>query len=380
MIFNKAAVSTLLLSVGGAAAFAPRLSSSFVRATVTSGPVSAAFVPSVHAGGCACAACSIRTHAAACTCSLCVRASTMLFSTATEDDAPVEVAAAVEDVPVEVEALDGIESSEEAHNSERPARKAISKKAPSRGKPLTEFSVGDSVKAKVKSITSYGAFLDIGASTDGLLHISQLSIDFVADVNEVLTAGQEIDVRITNIDEAKGQVGLSLLSAEDEEKANEAAKSSRAPRAGGNSGRRDDSGLMNQLVEKGWSTEKFVEGTVVSTVAFGAFVRVDASQLAEGVEGEFDGLVHISALSAGRVADVTSVVSVNEKVQVRVKAIADRKVSLSMVSVADEAARMEQMGTTQVNMGAKDWKESLSKMTEDMPVFNNRPEVVDTRK
>lgn len=306
-------------------------------------------------------------------------------------------------VPTEVVALDGIESAEEAHNSDRPARKTLRKKSPgvggsgaSRGggKPISEFNVGDTVKAKVKAITSYGAFLDIGSTTDGLLHISQLSVDFVSDVNTVLEMGQEVDVRIINIDAAKGQVALSLLTEEEGESAKQAANRSREARdsrpqrggggGGGGSGsnRRDDSAILKQLVEKGWNPEQFVEGTVVSIVDFGAFVRVDSSQLAEGLTGEFDGLVHISALTAGRASSVANEVKVDEKVKVRVKAIADRKVSLTMVSAEDEAAKMEAMGGSGQPQGdgAKDWKESLEKLKTVMPEFKNRPLVLDLRK
>jgi hypothetical protein len=68
----------------------------------------------------------------------------------------------VDVVPEVVEAMDGIGSEEEAHNVERPARRALKKKGP-KGKPLSEFNEGDVLQAKVKTLTSYGAFLDIGA-------------------------------------------------------------------------------------------------------------------------------------------------------------------------------------------------------------------------
>eukprot|EP00523_Entomoneis_sp_CCMP467_P016167 CAMPEP_0168782494 /NCGR_PEP_ID=MMETSP0725-20121227/9193_1 /TAXON_ID=265536 /ORGANISM="Amphiprora sp., Strain CCMP467" /LENGTH=362 /DNA_ID=CAMNT_0008832429 /DNA_START=25 /DNA_END=1113 /DNA_ORIENTATION=+ len=362
MVFNKVTVAALLLSAGSAAAFAPKPATAFVAKSVaTSAPVSNS--AATHSTGCACGSCQRNSPFA------------VLFS------AVEETAEAAADVPAEVEALDGIESSDEAHNAERPARKSLKKKGP-RGKPLSEYSTGDTVSAKVKTITSYGAFLDIGASTDGLLHISQLCADFVSDVNEVLKVGQEVDVRIINIDENKGQVALTLLSEDEEEAAKEAQNSSRKqrdrPGRGGN--RRDDGAVLASLVEKGWNSEQFVEGQVVSTVEFGAFVRVDAGQLAEGVEGQFDGLVHISALTAGRADAVTNFVNVDDKVQVRVKAINDRKVSLTMVSPEDEAARKEAMGGSVEVQGAKDWKESLQKMKADMPEFKNRPVVVDLRK
>jgi predicted RNA-binding protein with RPS1 domain len=114
------------------------------------------------------------------------------------------------------------------------------------------------------------------------------------------------------------------------------------------------------------------------------------SQLNAEVEGEIDGLVHISALSPNRITDVNSFCKVDDKVQVRVKSIADRKVSLTMLSLEDEASKAEArgggggggggQGQPQVGMGAKDWKESLQRMQGDMPTFTNKPLVVDLRK
>lgn len=311
-----------------------------------------------------------RSHGPGCSCGTCAPRGTALFSTEATDE-----------VPAEVEAMDGVESAEEAHNAERPARKSLKKKGP-RGKPLSEFNEGDTVTARVKSLASYGAFVDIGAQTDGLLHISQLSVDYVSDIKEVLDVGQEIEVRILNIDEGKNQIALSLLTSAQEEEAKEAA-SSRAPRRerqNNNNNRRDDSAVLAQLNEKGWDSEQFVEGTVVSTVDFGAFVRIDASKLNADVSGEIDGLVHISALAAGRVDSVSSVVSVNDKVQVRVKGIANRKVSLSMVSVEDEKAANAARSFDGPVEGNKEWREDLEKLQTAMPKFENRPLVVDLRK
>jgi elongation factor Ts len=291
-----------------------------------------------------------------------------------------EVAVAAEattpEVPADVTSLDGVESAEEAHNVDRPARKALKKKP--KGKALADFSVGDSVAAKVKTITSYGAFLDIGASTDGLLHISQLATEFVSDVSSVLSVGQEVQVRITGIDEGRNQVALSLLTADQEEEAKAAAGSrpARAPRGE----RRDDASAINGLSSKGWKTEQFIEGTVVSTVDFGAFVRINVNQLNAECEGEIDGLVHISALSAGRAASVTDFVKVDDKVQVRLKAIGERnKVSLTMVSVEDEAAKREQGGggSGPEPVGNREWREAVKAM--EQPTFSNGPVVMDMR-
>jgi predicted RNA-binding protein with RPS1 domain len=100
-----------------------------------------------------------------------------------------------------------------------------------------------------------------------------------------------------------------------------------------------------------------------------------------------DGLVHISALAAGRVNSVTDIVSVDEKVKVRVKSITGTKVSLTMMSVEEEEAKNEERGGGGGFggggggfEGAKDWKESLEKIDVDQPTFTNRIIVQDRRK
>lgn len=293
-----------------------------------------------------------------------------------------------DDVPVEVEAMDGVESSEEAHNLERPARQQIKKKKPSEGKSLSELEEGSTVTGTVKSLASYGAFVDIGASTDGLLHVSQLSTEFVSDVSDFIKEGQKVEVRIVKIDAEKGQVGLSMISAEDASSAEEAAKARGANRRQGG-GRRDDSAVLNALLEKKWDTSLKVEGIVVSTTDFGAFVKVDASKLNSEVEGEFDGLVHISALKAERVNSVSDVVNPNDTVQVRCRSIENNKVSLTMLSVEEEEAKDQggrggggggggggRFSFNPGDMGAKDWQESVETIEKDQPVYSNTPLII----
>jgi len=331
-------------------------------------------------------------------CNCCVNTS-LRMSEATEE-APTEVEAVAEvpaaeaavEVPAEVAALDGIASSEEAHNTDRPARdsglKKHTKKA-SRGTPLGELVIGATVDGKVKTITSYGAFVDIGAASDALLHVSRLSADFVSNVEDVVKAGQEVQVRIASVDTEKNQIALTMLTAEEEE----AAKGSRG---GGQGGKRKDRpqrsqgdrrtqiATMNAVNEKGLDSNKFIEGEVVSTLDFGAFVRFDASQLGEGITGELDGLVHISALMAGRVESVNSVCQVGGKVQIRVKQVDAEggKVSLSMITDEQEqenrpkgrggGGRGNKGMFNESDMGAKDWKESLEKFnTESETSFSN---------
>ena len=327
-----------------------------------------------------------------CSCAACSgRRGTALFADVAESDAEAPA-----DVPAEVEALDGIESQDEAHNTERPARSQLKKKRPTKGKELSEFTEGTMVTGRVKSIASYGAFIDIGAQTDGLLHISQLTSGYVSNVSDVLAEGQEIQVRIMNIDIGKNQVALSLMTEEEEAAGQQAAKEQREQRQqreqrsersdSRQSNRRDDDPTLRSLSEKGWDTDAFVEGTVVSTVDFGCFVRINASLLNSECEGEFDGLVHISALGTNRVGSVKDVVNVDDKVQVRCKSIQGNKVSLTMLSSQEESAKNEASGgggggrDSAPAEGAKDWMEQLEKVQSQMPTFVNKAVVQDRRK
>jgi predicted RNA-binding protein with RPS1 domain len=316
--------------------------------------------------------------------------------------------AAVEEVPAEVEAMDGVASDEEAHNVDRPARGSGIHKHHKDGKARTELKdleVGAEVTAKVKTITAYGAFLDIGAKSDALIHVSRLSDDFVANVEDVVKQGQEISVRIISVDTDKNQIGVTMRSEEAE--ANAAAGSS----AGRPSRRRErpqrsgadqaaQAASINALAEKGFDDEKFVDGEVVSSLDFGAFVRFDTAQLGEGLEGEVDGLVHISALSEGRTGSVSDVVAIGDKVQVRVRTVDSGagRISLSMITKEQEEAsrpapreRKEGGGgrgggnfspvlSSFKETGAADWKESMEEFAKDQTGFTNTAVVVDRRK
>jgi len=370
MYFNKGAVAYLCLAVGGASAF-----SASSKSVAFVGRTASVSLAQSHSAGCACPSC-VSLHPTGCSCGGCSRthskSGTALFADVAEE------------VPAEVEALDGVASSDEAHNVERPARASLKKKRGPKGKALSEYEVGSMVQGTVRTITTYGAFIDIGATTDGLLHISQLSSDFVGDVNDVLKAGQEVEVRIVSVDTDKGQVALSLLTQQEADASQQAAKQKRErPQRQQQNNRRDDSAVLASLEKKGWDSNAFVEGTVVSMVDFGCFVRIDASQLNSECEGELDGLVHISALTSGRVGSVGDIVKLEDKVQVRVKSINGSKVSLTMLSAEEEETKTDSSpggGSAPVGDGAKDWKDLLVKFDDKMPVFKNGPVIQNRRK
>ena len=99
------------------------------------------------------------------------------------------------------------------------------KRAPrkAKGTPLEELEVGAEVTGTIRSVQSYGAFVDIGAATDALLHVSEITNEFVKDANEKLTAGETVSGRIKSINLEKQQMAMSCKE--------EGAENQRAPRA-----------------------------------------------------------------------------------------------------------------------------------------------------
>lgn len=72
------------------------------------------------------------------------------------------------------------------------------------------YEVGQTITAKIVSITSFGAFAQIIDGIDGLIHISQIANKRVDNVNEVLTVGQEVECKITEVDLDKKRISLSI--------------------------------------------------------------------------------------------------------------------------------------------------------------------------
>lgn len=76
------------------------------------------------------------------------------------------------------------------------------------------IEVGSKVQGKVTGITNFGAFVELGQGTTGLVHISEVADNYVKDINEHLTVGDEIKVKIINV-EKDGKIGLSIKKAKD---------------------------------------------------------------------------------------------------------------------------------------------------------------------
>ena len=87
----------------------------------------------------------------------------------------------------------------------------------------TKYKVGDIVSAKIVSLMPFGAFAEVYEDVDGLIHISRISTERISSPADVLTVGQIVDVKITEIDEENRKVALSMKAI-----AEDAAKAARA--------------------------------------------------------------------------------------------------------------------------------------------------------
>jgi small subunit ribosomal protein S1 len=159
-----------------------------------------------------------------------------------------------------------------------------------------EVREGDTVRGAVRSLASYGAFVDIGG-VDALLHVSDISWSRVNQPADVLTEGQEIEAKVLKIDSEKRRISIGMKQLQPHPWDAVAAKFSAGQR---------------------------VRGTVTRVVEFGAFVELEP-----GVEG----LIHVSEMSWGKKIRIASdVVKPGEVVDAVILGInpTERKISLGL--------------------------------------------------
>ena len=168
---------------------------------------------------------------------------------------------------------------------------------------LDRLNPGDVVDGQISNIVDFGAFVDLDGM-DGLIHISELSWRHVNHPSEVLEIGQEVKVKVLDIDRDRQRISLGL--------------------------KQTQSDPWQQVVEA-YGEGDVVEGRVTKVVTFGAFVEI-----LPGVEG----LVHISELAQHHVENPREVVSQGDVVNVKVIEIdADRRrLSLSLKRVEEGEA------------------------------------------
>ena len=178
--------------------------------------------------------------------------------------------------------------------------------AAARAEVFGKLNVGDIVTGKVARITSFGAFIDLGG-VDGLVHLTELSHERNVSPKSVVTVGEEIEVKILDLNEEEGRVSLSLKA------------TTPGPWDG-----------VEQKLAKG----DVVEGTVKRLTDFGAFVEV-----LPGI----DGLVHVSQISHKRIENPKEALTVGQEVTVKVLDVnADaERVSLSIKALEERPAQEE---------------------------------------
>ena len=178
--------------------------------------------------------------------------------------------------------------------------------AAARAEVFGKLNVGDIVTGKVARITSFGAFIDLGG-VDGLVHLTELSHERNVSPKSVVSVGDEIEVKVLDLNQEEGRVSLSLKA------------TTPGPWDG---------------VEQKLAAGDVIEGTVKRLTDFGAFVEV-----LPGI----DGLVHISQISHKRVESPKDALKVGQEVTVKVLEVnaADERVSLSIKALEERPAQEE---------------------------------------
>ncbi|RWR06333.1 S1 domain-containing post-transcriptional regulator GSP13 [Siminovitchia fortis] len=110
-----------------------------------------------------------------------------------------------------------------------------------------KYKQGDVLTGKVTGIQPYGAFVALDEETQGLVHISEIKHGFVKDINEVLSVGDEVKVKVLQVNEEEGKISLSIRVLQEEPPAEAAGK----PRA-----RRQGSVKLDEVDREGFNTLK----------------------------------------------------------------------------------------------------------------------------
>lgn len=162
-----------------------------------------------------------------------------------------------------------------------------------------KVKVGDQISARVVRNAAFGSFIEVEPGVEGLLPVSEISWKRIHKPDEVVRQGDVLKLAVIGVDLGKKRITLSLKQAQGD------------PWTG---------------AEHKYAKESLVDGKVIGTTEFGAFIELET-----GVEG----LVHISELADKHVAQVTDVLNVGDTRQFRVLDISeeDRKVRLSLKAV-----------------------------------------------
>ena len=203
------------------------------------------------------------------------------------------------------------------------------------------IAVGDTFTGTVKSLTSYGAFVDIGG-VDGMIHISELSWQRIKNPSEVVSVGDTVEVYVKALDPEKRKISLGYKKPEENPWV---------------------------IFENTYKVGDIAKVTIVSMTTYGAFARI-----LPGI----DGLIHISQIANKHVAKPQDELSVGQEVDAKIIAIDSEKkrVSLSIrvllePEVKEEAPQVESGEDTVVYEAS----EENAPVAEEVPVAEETPAV-----
>ncbi len=163
-------------------------------------------------------------------------------------------------------------------------------------KRYSEVKEGETITGTIRSLTDYGAFVDIGG-VDALLHVADISWGRVNKPADVLTVGQQIEARVLKVDSAKKRISLGMKQLQPH---------------------------PWDLAGEKYKTGERVNGSVTRVADFGAFVELE-----KGIEG----LIHLSEMSwSKKVRKASDVVKPGDQVEVVILGVnaADRRISLGL--------------------------------------------------
>ena len=180
------------------------------------------------------------------------------------------------------------------------------KRAEEKAKLLETLAVGNHYKGVVKSLTSYGAFVDIGG-VYGMIHISELSWSRIKHPSEVVNVGDEVEVYVKDINEETKKISLGYKKEEDN---------------------------PWFILKNEYPVGSVVKCKIVGLTTFGAFANI--------IPG-IDGLIHISQIANKRIDKPQDVLSVGQEVEAKIVDFneEEKKISLSIKALAAPAEDAE---------------------------------------
>jgi small subunit ribosomal protein S1 len=190
---------------------------------------------------------------------------------------------------------------------------------------IDELKEGEIRSGHVTSLAEFGAFVNINGA-DGLVHLSEISWDRIQHPGEVLKVGQEIKVKVISIDRDKKRIGLSIRQLQDDPWSNQAAT---------------------------FTVGQLVQGKITRLTKFGAFAQLD---------GDIEGLIHISEISEKRIEHPKEVLHEGDTITLRVIKIdpGNHRIGLSL-------RRVDSMAYAEMDWQVLDEEETPSDEQDDTP-------------